>query len=265
LAGTAKKHKSKKKMLKSAGTMCPERTTSRVTGLVATGKVRQINRYRAKVAVSITATASAPLTVVVGRSVFHDPYNTAGDLTRIEPYANYYWHNSNLNLQEGTHAYRLPAVTVTSREPTWVSTSNIHKVGDTSLTRRPVSGAAIEVTDPTPAASDVTASAGVYGDIVLPNPSALMMGTLGSTGVKSLAWAPNALADTAAVAATTEGPGQLYTLVNRGPLDVIVRGTKVVPLAQAGADSSTLPTAVACSGTPSTFPADAPNVAPAMP
>src|SRR4051794_16335577 len=165
LASTAKKHKGHKKKTKKnqlvrSGTMCPERTTSRVTGLVARGGVRQIGRYRARVSVSITATASAPLTVQVGRSVFHDPYNTARDLSpvttrptatprlparaapwfsppphtpprappRLEPFSDYYWKTTNLNLQAGTHDYRLPTVTITSREPTWVSTSNIKKV-----------------------------------------------------------------------------------------------------------------------------------------
>src|SRR4051794_30767518 len=156
LASTAKKHKGHKKKTKKnqlvrSGTMCPERTTSRVTGLVARGGVRQIGRYRARVSVSITATASAPLTVQVGRSVFHDPYNTARDLSRLEPFSDYYWKTTNLNLQAGTHDYRLPTVTITSREPTWVSTSNIKKVGVTKLTRRPVSAAAVEVIDPTPA------------------------------------------------------------------------------------------------------------------
>jgi hypothetical protein len=263
LATTAKKHKKKKKKkLARSGTMCPERTTSRVTGLVAKGSVKQIGRYRARVAVKITATASVPLTVQVGRSVFHDPYNTAGDLTRIEPFADYYWKTTNLNLKAGTHTYRLPARTITSREPTWVGTSNIHKVGDTSLTRRPVSGAAVQILDPAPSLTDASVTAGIYGDIVLPNPAELMMGTLGRTGVKSLAWAPNALSDTATVAATPEGPGQLYTLVNRGALDVIVRGTTVLPLAQAGDDSGKLPAAVTCTGTPGVFPPDAPNVAP---
>src|SRR4051794_9761495 len=46
LASTAKKHKKKKKKkLVRSGTMCPERTTSRVTGLVARGSVKQIGRY----------------------------------------------------------------------------------------------------------------------------------------------------------------------------------------------------------------------------
>jgi hypothetical protein len=80
--------------------------------------------------------------------------------------------------------------------------------------------------------------------------------------VKSLVWAPNALADLTPVAATPQGPGQIYTLINRGPLDVVLFGTKVVPLAQAGDASSKLPAQVACSAAPSTFPADAPNIAP---
>lgn len=265
LATTAKKHKKKKKKKKKlvrSGTMCPERTTSRVTGLVATGSVKQIGKYRARVSVKITATASVPLTVQVGRSVFHDPYNTAGDLALLEPFSEYYWKTTDLKLQAGTHTYRLPAKTITAREPTWVGTSNIKKVGDTSLTRRTVSGAAVQVIDPAPALSDVTVNAGLYGNLVLPDPSLLMLGTLGRSGVKSLAWAPNALSATATVAATPQGPGQLYTLVNRGPLDVIVRGTKVLPLAQAGDDSGTLPAAVTCVGTPGVFPPDAPNIAP---
>jgi hypothetical protein len=266
LATTAKKHKKKKhkkkKMLVSAGTMCPERTTSRVTGLVATAKIRQISKYRAREAVKVTVAASVPLSLIVGRSVFHDPYNTKNDLTRIAPFSDYYWKTTKLNVAAGTHTYRLPPITITALEPVWVSTSNIHKVGDTSLTHRTVSGGAIEVIDPTPAAVDVSISAGLYGTIPLPNPAELMMGTLGPTGVKSLVWAPNALADLTPVAATPQGPGQIYTLINRGPLDVVLFGTKVVPLAQAGDASSKLPAQVACSAAPSTFPADAPNVAP---